>query len=460
AGGGESRQAVMPADAGIQPPGAAGGGESRQAVMPADAGIQAPGAAVGGEPRHAVIPANAGIQAPLQAGGGWWPASLYLEGSDQHRGWFHSALLASVTTDERAPYRAVLTHGFVVDGHGKKMSKSAGNVVSPQDVIKQYGADVLRLWVAAQDYQDDLRLSSSILKQLVEAYRKIRNTCRYLLSNIYDFDPGNPAHQVDIEHLPELDRWALMRFNKLIRGVREGYEAFDFRQVVHELDYFCSVDMSATYLDMLKDRLYTFPRDSPVRRGSQMVLFRIVTGVARLMAPVLSFTAEDVWDVLPGRDPASSTGGSVHLETFPEPVDLKHPHELEARWRDLLAIRSVTLLVLERQRRDKIIGSSLEARLVFSALPSRYTFLKRYEHDLPMICIVSQVTVNEVAALPDEVAMGVNAEGVQIVPELGCAIKVEKITDGKCERCWNRRPDVGRDARHPSLCDRCVEAVT
>ena len=234
-----------------------------------------------------------------QQGEDWWPASLYLEGSDQHRGWFHSALLSSVTTDGRAPYRAVLTHGFVVDGQGKKMSKSAGNVVAPQDVIKQHGAEILRLWVAAQDYQEDLRISSQILKQLVEAYRKIRNTCRYLLSNVYDFDPHK--HHVEISRLPELDRWALLRFNNLIRRVRKGYEEFDFRQIVHELDYFCSVDMSATYLDILKDRLYTFPPDSPLRRGSQMVLFQIVTGLARLMAPILSFTAEEVWDAVPGK---------------------------------------------------------------------------------------------------------------------------------------------------------------
>ncbi len=403
----------------------------------------------------------------------WWPAGLYLEGSDQHRGWFHSALLASVTTDGCAPYQAVLTHGFVVDGHGKKMSKSAGNVVSPQDIIKQYGADVLRLWVAAQDYQDDLRLSPPILKQLVEAYRKIRNTCRYMLSNIYDFDPGNPAHQVDIERLPELDRWALMRFNALIRSVRGGYEAFDFRQIVHELDYFCSVDMSATYLDILKDRLYTFPKDSPLRRGSQMVLFRIVTGVARLMAPILSFTAEDVWDVLPARDTASSPRGSVHLETFPEPVDLPHPHDaedvwqrmgerwtkLEDRWKDLLEIRAVTLLALEQRRQDKIIGSSLEARVVFSALPERYAFLKHYEHDLPTLCIVSQVTVNKVADLPEVGEMGVDARGGQDFSELDCNIRIERITDDKCERCWNYRPTVGDDEEHPTLCDRCIEAV-
>ncbi len=291
-------------------------------------------------------------------GEGWWPADLYLEGSDQHRGWFHSALLSSVTTDGSAPYRAVLTHGFVLDGQGKKMSKSAGNVMAPQDVIKQNGAEILRLWVAAQDYQEDLRISPQILKQLIEGYRKIRNTCRYLLSNIYDYDPSNPSHQIEIDQLPELDRWALMRLNKLIHNVRQGYDQFDFRQIVHELDYFCSVDMSATYFDILKDRMYTFPKNSPLRRGSQMVLYTIVTSLAQLMAPILSFTAEDVWDVLPGKNTEQEAKPSVHLETFPDVVPIKDQEALEAQWKELLAIRTLVLGALEQQRREKVIGSS------------------------------------------------------------------------------------------------------
>ena len=383
-------------------------------------------------------------------GDGWWPASLYLEGSDQHRGWFHSALLSSVTTDGRAPYRAVLTHGFVVDGQGKKMSKSAGNVVSPQDVIKQHGAEILRLWVAAQDYQEDLRISSQILTQLVEAYRKIRNTCRYLLSNVYDFDPHNPAHQVEVSQLPELDRWALLRFNNLIRRVRTGYETFDFRQIVHELDYFCSVDMSATYLDILKDRLYTFRPDSPLRRGSQMVLFRIVTGLAQLMAPILSFTAEDVWDAVPGREP--SPEDSVHLSTFPEPVALPDEAELDANWKQLLAIRTVVLSALEEQRREKVIGSSLEARVVLNVVPSLRRFLEAYECELPMLFIVSQVVVH-----PTETSSG--EQRLVSDDALGMSVNVVKAEGEKCERCWNYRDTVGSAPEHPTLCDRCLEAV-
>ena len=246
----------------------------------------------------------------------WWPADLYLEGSDQHRGWFHSALLAGVITDKRAPYKAVLTHGFVVDGAGKKMSKSAGNVVAPQDVIKQSGAEILRLWVSAQDYREDLRISQEILNHLIEAYRKIRNTCRFLLSNLYDFDPE--IHRVPYERLPELDRWALMRLGELIPRVRKAYDDFEFHTIFHALNNFCSVDMSAVYLDILKDRLYTFDKDSPLRRSSQTVLFDIVVAMTKLMAPILSFTAEEIWQVLPEVVRKGSEASSVHLAAFPE----------------------------------------------------------------------------------------------------------------------------------------------
>ena len=386
-------------------------------------------------------------------GEGWWPADLYLEGSDQHRGWFHSALLSSVTTDGSAPYRAVLTHGFVLDGRGKKMSKSAGNVLAPQDVIKQNGAEILRLWVAAQDYQEDLRISPQILKQLIEGYRKIRNTCRYLLSNIYDYDPSNPSHQIEIDQLPELDRWALMRLNKLIHNVRQGYDEFDFRQIVHELDYFCSVDMSATYFDILKDRMYTFPKNSPLRRGSQMVLYTIVTSLAQLMAPILSFTAEDVWDVLPGKNTEQEAKPSVHLETFPDVVPIKDQEALEAQWKELLAIRTLVLSALEQQRREKVIGSSLEAQVVLHASPDRARFLQRYEQDLPTLFIVSQVTVEEVETISADGSLAVDSS-------LGVSVNVTKADGEKCERCWNYRPTVGVHSEHPTLCDRCVEAVS
>ena len=330
------------------------------------------------------------------------------------------------------------------------MSKSAGNVVTPQEVMKQYGAEILRLWVAAQDYQEDLRLSPEILKQLVEAYRKIRNTCRYLLSNLYDYDPA--IHARPVEQLPELDRWALMRLNNVIANVRKSYETFDFRQIVHELDYFCAVDMSATYLDILKDRLYTFPKESPLRRGSQMVLLEILVDLAKLMAPILSFTAEEIWQMLPKAVLENQEVPSIHLASFPSPVQLGDQETLEKNWKELLAVRTLVLGALEQQRREKIIGSSLEAKVVLQTQADRYKFLKMYEQDLPTLFIVSQVTLEEVHIEPTNGHPTAD-------PALGVMVNVEKAKDQKCERCWNYRPSVGTSTQHPTLCDRCVEAV-
>jgi isoleucyl-tRNA synthetase len=370
----------------------------------------------------------------------WWPADLYLEGSDQHRGWFHSALLAGVTADRRAPYKAVLTHGFVVDGQGKKMSKSAGNVVAPQDVIKQSGAEILRLWVAAQDYREDLRISQEILNHLIEAYRKIRNTSRFLLSNLYDFDPAKD--RVPYEQLPELDRWALLRLSELIPKVRQAYEDCEFHAIFHALNNFCSVDLSAVYLDILKDRLYTFRADSPVRRGSQTVLYDILLAMTKLMAPVLSFTAEEIWRMLAAQVPGGFDRPSVHLTLFPEAESQWLDGGLAKRWDRLLACRSHVQGVLEAGRRDKVIGSSLEAHVQLDADAETYRFLKPYERDLGTIFIVSKVTLREAAA---------GQEALRVT--------VERSQAAKCERCWNYREAVGKDAAHPTLCDRCVEAV-
>jgi isoleucyl-tRNA synthetase len=370
----------------------------------------------------------------------WWPADLYLEGSDQHRGWFHSALLAGVVTDHRAPYKAVLTHGFVLDGQGKKMSKSAGNVVAPQDVIKQSGAEILRLWVSAQDYRDDLRISPEILTHLIEAYRKIRNTCRFLLSNLYDFDPGKD--RISYEQLPELDRWALHRLSELVSRIQKSYDEFEFHTIFHALNNFCSVDLSAVYLDILKDRLYTFRADSPLRRGSQTVLFEIVVAMTKLMAPVLSFTAEEIWRTL-----ATQAGGrlglsSVHLTVFPEVHPQWQDAALAKRWEQLLSYRTQVQGVLEGSRRDKIIGSSLEATVELRADADTYEFLQPYKKDLTTLFIVSQVELI--------------ASGEAKTP---LAIAVTRSSFGKCERCWNYREAVGKDATHPTLCERCVEAV-
>jgi isoleucyl-tRNA synthetase len=372
----------------------------------------------------------------------WWPADLYLEGSDQHRGWFHSALLAGVVTDHRAPYKAVLTHGFVLDGQGKKMSKSAGNVIAPQDVIKQSGAEILRLWVSAQDYREDIRISPEILTHLIEAYRKIRNTCRFLLSNLYDFDPTKD--RVPYEQLPELDRWALMKLGELIQKVRQAYEDFEFHAIFHALNNFCSVDLSAVYLDILKDRLYTFRADSDLRRGSQTVLFDIVVALAKLMAPILSFMSEEIWRTLANQMKGTLGLPSVHLSQFPEAHLQWQNAGLAQRWEQLLEVRIAAQAALEEQRREKVIGSSLEADVQIRANSERYEFLKQYESDLPTILIVSRVELKEVNNLPHK------PDFVAIV---------SKAKSKKCERCWNYREAVGKDATHPTLCDRCVEAV-
>jgi isoleucyl-tRNA synthetase len=378
-----------------------------------------------------------------------WEADLYLEGSDQHRGWFHSALLAGVVTDGRAPYKSVLTHGFVLDGSGKKMSKSAGNVVAPQDVIKKSGAEILRLWVASQDYREDLRISQEILNQLVEVYRKIRNTCRFMLSNLYDFNPD--AHRVPFDQLPELDRWALLKLYNLVETVKKSYEDFDFRQIIHELDYFCAVYMSTVYLDILKDRLYTFRADSPLRRGSQTVLFDIVVAMTKLMAPVLSFTAEEIWRAL---RPQLGEGGhkSVHLAMFPETNPEWADKKLAQRWEYLLSVRTVVQAALERKRNDKTIGASLEAKVTLRAVPEKHSLLLKYEQDLLPLFIVSQVELQKTSELSFENSLALDAS-------LEISVNIDRADGLKCERCWNYRPAVGTFKDHPTLCDRCVEAV-
>ncbi len=371
----------------------------------------------------------------------WWPADLYLEGSDQHRGWFHSALLAGVVTDRRAPYQSVLTHGFVLDGQGKKMSKSAGNVVAPQDVIKQSGAEILRLWVSAQDYREDLRISPEILNHLIEAYRKIRNTCRFLLSNLYDFDPAK--HRVPYEQLPELDRWALMRLEELKTRVRKAYDEFEFHAIYHALNNFCSVDLSAIYLDILKDRLYTFRADSLLRRGSQTVLCEIILAMTKLMAPVLSFTAEEIWRSLAAQMGHVLGSNSVHLSEFPAAHPEWQDAKLAQRWEQLLGYRTTVQGVLEVSRRDKVIGSSLEAAVELKAGGDDFSFLKSYERDLPTVFIVSQVKLVE------------SGEAQRPL-----SVTATRSSFAKCERCWNYREAVGKDVTHPTLCDRCAEAVT
>jgi len=370
-----------------------------------------------------------------------WPADMYLEGSDQHRGWFQSSLIASVGTREAAPYRTVLTHGFVVDGQGKKMSKSLGNVVAPQDIIKANGAEIVRLWVSAEDYRDDIKISKEIIDRLVEAYRKIRNTARFLLGNLFDYDGKDYRHG-----LLEIDRWAMSRLQGLVRKVTDAFERFEFHQVYHSIHNFCIVDMSSFYLDILKDRLYTAKTDSPERRAAQWVLHQILSVMTRLMAPVLSFTAEEIWGFMPGRDEES-----VFLTHFPVFDEEFHNGPLEEKWERLIAVRNAVNKALEIKRQEKFIGNSLEAKVILSLPDEDYALLDAYRNFLKALFIVSDV----------EIGRGpVSGEGVFESPELpGITITVTKAEGGKCQRCWNWSTRVGTFEDAPDLCERCYNVV-
>jgi isoleucyl-tRNA synthetase len=365
-----------------------------------------------------------------------FPASLYLEGSDQHRGWFHSSLLTSVGTRGRAPYLSVLTHGFVVDGEGKKMSKSAGNVIAPEEVINQLGADVLRLWVAAEDYKDDIKISNEILKRLADSYFRIRNTYRFLLGNLYDFNPERD--RVPYPELHEVDRWALHQLQKLVSRVREAYEHFEFHIVYHSIQNFCAVEMSALYFDILKDRLYTFSSHSQGRRSAQTALYRILDTLTCLMAPILSFTTEEVWKYIP---PESGKAKSVHLTSFPEVVNEYLDDALNERWERIWEIRTVVTKALEEARKEKEIGLSLDAQVHLHLPEKTYSFLQSYEKDLKSIFIVSSVTLHQ-----DKDAKEVQAE-------------VLRADGKKCERCWNYDVSVGHHPDHQAICQRCIEAI-
>ncbi|MEO5338957.1 MAG: isoleucine--tRNA ligase [Magnetococcus sp. MYC-9] len=387
---------------------------------------------------------------------GWslqWPADLYLEGSDQHRGWFHSSLLASVGTRQRAPYRAVLTHGFVVDGQGRKMSKSLGNVIAPEKVIQQYGADILRLWVTAEDYSGDIRLSEEILKGLSDAYRRIRNTLRFLLGNLHDFDPERDA--VGLADLPPLDRWALDRLANLIQQVESAFDGYAFHRVYQDLHYFCAVDMGAFYLDILKDRLYCDGRRSLSRRAAQTVLQHILESLVRLMAPILSFTAEEIWSFMP------HAGGerevSVHLSRFPQPhPEWRNPALAEA-WEQLRLVRAAVYRVLEQERQARRIGSFMEMEVTLYAQGALWGMLQGFS-DLFRLLIVARVTLEPGDRAPDGLAACAE------LPLLKIAFR--RSAGRKCQRCWNwghgeeGMATASGSTAHPDLCPRCVAVVT
>ena len=374
-----------------------------------------------------------------------WPADLYLEGSDQHRGWFHSSLLAAVGTRDHAPYRTVLTHGFVVDGFGRKMSKSVGNVIAPEEVIKKYGAEILRLWVAGEDYRDDIRISDEILQRLSEGYRRIRNTCRFLLGNLSGFDPE--GDRVSEEAMESLDRWALHRLQGLVRRVRLAYQRFEFHKIYHAIHNFCVVDLSAFYLDVLKDRLYVSAAGSRKRRSAQTALFEITVSLLRLMAPILVFTAEEVWQHLPA---FPGKAASVHLTPLPEPVAAYEDEALEEWWARVLEVRGEVNRALELARIDKVVGHSLDAQVSLSLPDQPRDLLCGQEELLSQVFIVSKVSLTQ----PDDIKDGIKALAVP-----GLVIQVRPAPGAKCARCWVHQESVGAHREHPEICSRCVEEL-
>lgn len=373
------------------------------------------------------------------------PASLYLEGSDQHRGWFNSSLFVGLGTRGLVPYEAVLTHGFVVDGDGKKYSKSAKNYVPADKLLKQHGAEILRLWVASEDYRHDLRVSEEILKRLIESYRKIRNTWRFLLGNIADFDPTVDA--VAYDQLPELDRWLLHQCAVLVQRCRKAYDAYEFHTVYHAVNEFCTVTLSARYLDMCKDRLYCGAKAGDDRRGAQTVMHRVAETLTRLVAPILSFTAEEVWGYLPG---AGDEGSSIFVADLPEaPMEWRAP-ELADRWNTIWDVREVALKALEEARNAKLIGNALGAALTLQCPDDARAALESCGVPLPDIFIVSQATFGAPA--------GDYCMESEEVP--GVKVSVATATGAKCGRCWKLSETVGESEQFRDVCTRCAQVLT
>ena len=369
-----------------------------------------------------------------------WPADLYLEGADQYRGWFQSSLLTSVVYKGAAPYKAVCTHGWVVDGEGKKMSKSLGNGIMPDEIIKQYGADILRLWVASSDYHSDIRISKAILGQLSDAYKKIRNTARYILGNLGNGDGFHPDRDsVADDQLMELDRWALMRLNKVIAKVHEGYESFDFHVVFHAIHNYCTTDLSNFYLDIIKDRLYCEAEDSVERRAAQTTIYRILSAITRMIAPILSFTAEEIWSYLPHA--ASDDAKSVFLNEMPQTSCIAEDDAFLEKWDLIYQTRMEVNKVLEEKRNEKLIGKSLEAAVTIAVGDEKqYAVLCEEADILAKILIVSAVQV-------------VKAD------DGNTAYTVTRASGEKCERCWMYLENVGKNPAHPTLCARCASVI-
>jgi isoleucyl-tRNA synthetase len=364
-----------------------------------------------------------------------WPSDMYLEGSDQHRGWFQSSLLVALATRGRPPFRAVLTHGFLIDLEGRKMSKSLGNTIVPQEVIKESGAEIIRLWVSMTEFTEELRVSKEILTRVVDVYRKLRNTCRILVANLYDFDPA--TDMVPLDSLDEVDRFALARYGEAAQRMIRAYSDYDFSTVSQTVNTLATVDLSAFYVDVTKDRMYTLGAKSHERRSTQTVMYLISDGLARLLAPILPVTAEDLWRHIPGR-----RADSVHLEEFPSVEGLVDPQLLKT-WSTLLGVREQVNGALEQKRKDKVIGTSLGARVVINASGAVGALLESHRAHLPMLFNVSDVELTVRAA-----------DGADEV-----RVQVQKAPGVKCARCWRFVPSVRTEADCAGICDRCVEAL-
>ena len=379
-----------------------------------------------------------------------WPATLYLEGSDQYRGWFQSSLLVGIGVRGSAPYKQVITHGFVVDESGRKMSKSLGNMIEPETIIKQSGAEVLRLWVAMVNYQEEIRIGHEILARVVEAYRKIRNTLRILTANLYDFDPG--LDRVPIEQLQEIDQYALARYGEAVETIVSSYEKYEFQTISHTLNHFLTVDMSAFYVDISKDRLYTLGEASTERRSAQTAIYLITDGLTRLMAPLLPITADELWQHLPGQ-----RDDSVHLAEFPEDTQEFIDRELLDRWERLRSIRDAVNTELERLRQQKKVGTSLEARVSLAATGATASLLNRYRNDLATLLIVSDVELNHDGS-PD---LDEGRSGAGWDEQDGkLEISVGRADGLKCPRCWRYVRSVSSDPDVEGLCPRCVGVLS
>ena len=380
------------------------------------------------------------------------PADLYLEGSDQHRGWFQSSLLSSVAMHGKAPYKSVLTHGFTVDAKGQKMSKSKGNVVAPQKVVNSLGADILRLWVAATDYRGEMTVSDEILKRTADAYRRLRNTARFLLANLNGFDPME--HALAPEQMLMLDRWAVERARLLQNDIKRAYDNYEFHLIYQRVHNFCAVDLGSFYLDVIKDRQYTCKADSVARRSAQTAMYLIVEALVRWLAPILSFTADEIWKHIPGEREQS-----VFLETWFELPEMFLADEAETKkygmefWKQVMAVREVVSKELEKLRVAGGIGSSLDAEVDLYCGREIHDLLKRLEDELRFAFITSYARVHLVTTPPD------NAVHAELTTGDELWVTVAPSAHAKCVRCWHHREDVGANSEHPELCGRCVENV-